>query len=289
MKNFFGCMMIMILMVWAPVAVSAQESPNVFTYQLGSVEICLLSEGQATGNSSIFVGASPEMIQKCLPEGTYPRSCNAFLIRTPDKNILVDTGYGRMLFENLKLLGVTPEQIDAILITHAHGDHLGGMILEGKAAFSNAELYFSQPEYDYCMNGDDRNEGARKMIEAYKSKLRLFQPNEIDVQPDKLFPGIYAIAAYGHTAGHTLYMVESGSEKILIWGDLTHAMAIQMPYPQVAMTYDTDTDKAIAARKKVLEYVAKNNIPVAGMHTAFPGIGRITKTSDGGFLHEPVK
>jgi len=83
--------------------------------------------------------------------------------------------------------------------------------------------------------------------------------------------------------------VESGSEKMLIWGDLTHAMAIQMPYPQVAMTYDTNSDMAIAARKKVLEYVAKNNIPVAGMHTAFPGMGKITKAPDGGYLHTPLK
>jgi len=271
-----------------PVMVLAQENPNIFTYKLGTVEVCLLSEGQATGNSSIFVGATPEMIQKSLPEDSYPRSCNAFLVRIPGKNILVDTGTGHNLLENLKSLGVTPEQIDAVLITHVHGDHIGGMLKDDKATFSNAELYMSRAEHDFSMN-DARNAGAQKMIEAYQSKLHLFQPAEIDEQPQNLLPGIPAVAAYGHTPGHTLYMVESGSDKLLIWGDLTHAMAIQMPYPQVAMTYDSNTDMAIAARKKVLEYVAKNNIPVAGMHTAFPGMGKITKAPEGGYLYTPFQ
>jgi len=287
MKKYFRC--IMILIGLAPVMVSAQENQNVFTYKLGTADVSLLSEGQATGNSGIFVGATPEMIQKSIPDGSYPRSCNAFLVRIAGKIILVDTGYGRALFDNLKSLGVTPEQIDAVLITHAHGDHLGGMLQNDKVAFPNAELYISQPEHDYCMNGDARNAGARKVIEAYQSNLRLFQPVEIDAQPKSLLPGIQAVAAYGHTPGHTLFMVESGKDKLLIWGDLTHAMAIQMPYPQVAMTYDANTDMAIAARKKVLEYVAKNNIPVAGMHTAFPGMGKITKAPDGGYLHTPLK
>jgi len=273
----------------APVMASAQENPNVFSYKAGTIEVCLLSEGQAMGNTNIFVGASPEMIQKAVPDGTYPRSCNAFLVRISGKNILVDTGLGRNLSDNLKSFGVAPEQIDAVLITHVHGDHIGGMFKDDKAAFPNAKLYLSKPEYDYSMNGDARNATARKMIEACQSNLHVFQPNEIDGQPTVLFPEIQAVAAFGHTPGHTLFMVVSGNDKLLIWGDLTHAMAIQMPYPQVAMTYDWNTEMAIAARQKVLEYVAKNNIPVAGMHTAFPGIGKITNAPEGGYLYVPVK
>jgi glyoxylase-like metal-dependent hydrolase (beta-lactamase superfamily II) len=154
------------------------------------------------------------------------------------------------------------------------------MFLGEKAAFPNAELYLAKPEHDYWMSNDARNANARRIIEAYRSKLRLVEPNEIDGQPTVLFPGIQAVAAYGHTPGHTMFMVVSGNEKLLMWGDLTHAKAIQMPYPQVAMTYDVNPDMAIASRKKALEYVAKNHIPVAGMHTAFPGMGKITKPSE---------
>lgn len=267
------------------ITASAQQTPNVFTYKLGAFDVCLLSEGQGAGNSSIFVGATPEMIQKCLPEGAYPNSCNAFLVRMPGKNVLVDAGFGRNLFDNLKSLGIAPEQIDAVLITHVHGDHLGGMLIDDKAAFPKAELYISGAEYDYGMS----NAGARKVFEAYQSRVRVFHPKEIDAQPEPLFEGIRAVASFGHTPGHTLYMVESGGEKLLIWGDLTHAMAIQMPYPQVAMTYDTNTEMAIAARKKVLEYVVANRIAVAGMHTAFPGMGRLTKADGGGYSFAPFQ
>ena len=283
MKNLFASVLLIICLT--TVIASAQVPPNVFTYKLGAIEVCLLSEGQGTGNSKIFVGATPEMIQKCLPEGTYPNSCNAFLVRMPGKNVLVDAGYGRNLFDNLKSLGVAPEQVDAVLITHVHGDHLGGMLIDDKAAFPKAELYISAAEHEFSAN----NAGARKVIEAYQSRLRLFQPKEIDAQPDLLFAGIRAVAAFGHTPGHTLYMIESGNEKLLIWGDLTHAMAIQMPYPQVAMTYDVNNATAIAARQKVLEYVAANKISVAGMHTAFPGMGKLEKASDGGYKFTPFQ
>lgn len=287
MKNFFGS--IMMVVVLTSEMATAQDNPNVFTYRVGAAEVSLLSEGQSKGNSRIFVGATPEMIEKCLPDGSFPNACNAFLIRISGKNILVDTGFGRNLSDNLKSLGVAPEQVDAVLITHAHGDHIGGMLNGDQPAFPKAELYMAKPEHDYCMNNDARNAGARKVIEAYQSKLHLFQPAEMDAQPQTILPGIEAIAAYGHTPGHTLYMVSSGKEKLLIWGDLTHALAIQMPYPQVAMTYDSNPDMAIAARMKVLEYVAANHISVAGMHTAFPGMGTIVKAAGGGYLYTPLQ
>ena len=286
MKKIFAYIALIIGL--ASAMASAQENPNVFTHKMGAVEISLLSEGQGTGNSSIFVGATPEMIQKSIPDGGYPRSTNAFLVRMAGKIILIDTGTGRNLFDNLKTLGVAPEQVDVVLITHVHGDHIGGMLKDGQAAFPKAELYMSKPEHDFALNGETINANARRMIEVYQSKLHLFQPNEIDANPHVLFSGIQAIATYGHTPGHTVYMVVSGNEKILVWGDLTHAMAIQMPFPQVAMTYDVNPEMAVASRKKILEYVAQNNILVAGMHTAFPGMGKITKAPEGGYTHAPI-
>jgi len=103
--------------------------------------------------------------------------------------------------------------------------------------------------------------------------------------------GVSAIAAYGHTPGHTMFLVESGGKKLLVWGDLTHAMAIQMPRPSVSVTYDSDPVAAAEARKEVLKYVSENKIPVAGMHVAYPGVGGVETDPEnpGGYKFIPIK
>jgi hypothetical protein len=101
-------------------------------------------------------------------------------------------------------------------------------------------------------------------------------------------PGFYGIATPGHTPGHTSFMVESGADKFLVWGDITHATAIQMPYPAVAVTYDTHPEQAIATRQKVLDYVTRHHIPVAGAHIAYPGMGEIVDNRNNGYLFQPA-
>ena len=275
------------LVMVAPGVAAAQEVPNIFTYKTGDIEIVLLSEGQRAGGAGTLIGATPEMLAEVAPDGVIPGATNAFLLKIGGKNILIDAGYGRELFKNLESVGVTPDKVDAILITHMHGDHIGGLLQDGKVAFPNAEFYLSQPEYDHFIN----QESAKKVIEAYRAKLHLFQPGPLggNIKPiDNSLPNIKGIAAYGHTPGHTVYLAELNGKSLLIWGDLTHSMAIQMPYPQVAVTYDTNKDDAIVSRISILEYVSKGVIPIAGMHIPFPGIGIITKVGSG-YKFEGVK
>ena len=277
-------------------SVFAQEqSENIFTHKVGKFEVILLSEGQGQGNSGILINATPQMLTECIPSGTFPNAYNAFLVKTPDRNVLVDAGlYSAKLFSNLRSLGIDPGQIDAVLITHMHGDHIGGLLENDKAAFPKAKIYLSQPEHDFWTNDkamqqvpEERRGGflaARKMIAAYKDNVGLFQPNTLGKDLYALLPGISGIAAYGHTPGHTMYLVESNDDQMLIWGDLTHAMAIQMPYPSVAVTYDTDPKQAVITREKVLDYVSRNNIPIAGMHIPFPAMGIVSTISSGGYV-----
>lgn len=287
MRTLLGFLLIVNVM-YIPIQMSAQNAENVFSYKAGLFEITLLSESQGQGNKSILIGAAPEMLQKYAPEGTFPNGTNAFFVKTPDTNILVDAGFGRNLFNNLQTIGISPEQVDVVLLTHMHGDHIGGMLRDGKPSFPNAEVYLAQPEHDYWVN-ESRGQQAQDVIAAYKNKLHLFQPVEAGEKGIPLVAGIQGIAAYGHTPGHTAFLLESDNEKLLIWGDLTHAMAIQMPYPQVAVTYDVNPGDAIAYRKKLLEYTEKNKIPVAGMHIAFPGIGVVTKdAASGGYTFTPA-
>ncbi len=277
----------------------ARGPEDVFTYRVGTIEVALLSEGQQTGKSNILIGATPEMLQRYTTDGTFSNATNAFLIRTPEKTILADTGYGRNLFDNMQSFGITAKQINAVLITHMHGDHIGGLLRDGKVVFPDAEIYLPKPEYDYWMSDEAMNRvpenrrggfsNARAVISAYRDKLRLFLPEELGTTVVPLLSGIRGIAAYGHTPGHTMYLVESGKDKLLIWGDLTHAMAVQMPCPQVAVTYDVNPEQAVVSRQKTLEYVSKNKIPVAGMHVPYPGMGSVTKGSGEGYVFTPFE
>jgi glyoxylase-like metal-dependent hydrolase (beta-lactamase superfamily II) len=285
-KYFISSLLFVFVMV---TNITAQENANIFKFKMGNFEITTLSEGQQKSGSSILIDAAPEMVKKYAPDGTFPSACNAFLVKTPEKTILIDAGFGRNLFANLELQNIIAEKIDVILLTHMHGDHIGGLLKNGKITFPNAQLYIAQAEHDYWINVNLRGgEQARNVIEAYKNKLHLFIPDDLENTLTELLSGISAIAAYGHTPGHTAYLLKSDSSQFLIWGDLAHAMAIQMPHPEIAVTYDVNPDEAVVSRKKILEYAAKNKIPVAGMHIAFPAMGNIKASETEGYEFEPL-
>ncbi len=270
--------------------VFAQTNKNIFTYKVGEYEISLLSEGEQKGRSRVLLGTTSDMLKKYLPDGTFSNAVNAFIIRTPDNVILVDAGFGTKILDNMKALKIQPKQVTAILLTHMHGDHIGGLMNKGTRVFPNAELYVSQIEHDYWTDpATDNSQNACAVISGYKEKLKLFAPSELDQELTDLLPGISAITAYGHTPGHTMYLINSNDSKLLIWGDLTHALAIQMPHPEISVTYDVDANKAAVSRQNVLKYITQHNIPVAGMHISYPGFGIVTSSNEGGYVFTPLK
>ncbi|MDR3336151.1 MAG: MBL fold metallo-hydrolase [Treponema sp.] len=269
--------------------ISSEE--GICTYRVGRFEVSALLERQGRGNPSILVNAPPAQVQRYIPEGSYPMGTNTFLIKGGGRNILVDTGFGEAVFDHLKELGVAPEQIDAVLLTHMHGDHIGGLQKGGKALFPKADVYLALQEKDFWLKDND-NKQAASALAPYGSRVKTFLPEDIGkIQGSgqaALFPGIIPIAAFGHTPGHTAFMVESEGQRFIIWGDLMHAQLIQFPVPDVSVSYDTDPVAAAVSRKAILEYTAANKIPVGGMHLNFPAIGSVTKASSG-YSFDPVK
>ena len=265
----------------------AQENNMVFSCKVGAFEVFMLVESQRKGNAGILVGADEATLKRHIPVFGFMHSTNMFLIKGNGRNIVIDTAFGGASFESMKALGVQPDQVDAILITHLHGDHIGGLVKDGQAFFPKATIYLSRLEHDFFTKTNP-NQGAVAALAAYGSRVQTFEPGELGGSLTELLPGITPIANYGHTPGHTVYLVEDKGEKFLIIGDLLHVAVVQFPVPEISATYDMDQKAAATVRRQVLEYAAKNSIPVGGMHIVHPGIGMVEAEGEG-FKFIPAK
>jgi len=269
--------------------VFAGEDDGIFTFKVGKFEISMLVESQRDGNAGILVGADDELLSRYIPATGFKHTANAFLIKASGKNILVDTGTGAgdIIIEKIKKLGVQPENVDAVLITHLHGDHFGSLQKDGKAVFTKAKVYLSAKERDYFTK-TKVNEAAAAALAPYKSRVVTFAPGVLGTKTKELLPGITAFASYGHTPGHTIFLVENGADKLLIAGDFLHVGLVQFAEPDISATYDMDKEAAAASRRQVLDYAAKNKIPVGGMHVVYPGVGTV-EAAGNGYTFTPLK
>ncbi len=282
MKRKFICALSVALLSCGE-SVHGQE--NFFTHKIGQFELVLLGENQGNASRGILIGATDQMLEKYAPDGNIPNAVNAFLLRSGDRNILFDAGLGEKLIPNLSALGVSPGEVEAVFLTHMHGDHVGGLMKDGAAVFTGpTTVMVADEEADYWNALPNDNPG-KKTIDLYGDRIVRVIPRPVTDEASPQLTagglGVGAIRAFGHTPGHTAYLIESEGEKLLIWGDLAHAMAIQMPEPQVAVTYDVDPQEAVKARIELLDYVSKNRIPVAGMHVPYPGMGYVEKEGAG--------
>jgi len=184
-------------------------------------------------------------------------------------------------------LAYSPENVDAVLITHLHGDHFGSLQKDGAAVFTKAKVYLSAKELEYFTK-TNVNQGAKAALAPYGSKVSTFEPGELGKKLKEILPGISPISAYGHTPGHTIFLIENKKDKLLIIGDLLHIALVQFPLPEISASYDMDQKGAAAVRRQVLDYAAKNKIPVAGMHIVYPGEGDVS-VEGSGFKFSPNK
>ena len=255
----------------------------------GAVSVFAIQDRPGEMPVSIFSGpASAEQRQKYFPGGVAEASINVFLITMNGRNILVDTGYGTVapgksgLLPRLAEMGLQPDSIDTVLLTHMHIDHVGGLLKHKQRAFPKAKILVSKPEIDFWLaeaKGDAKNDNAAlvsKVVEAYGQDVST--PFAFG---DEVLPGVRALSATGHTPGHTVFLIDVEGKKLLILGDLVHAAALQFPMPEECASYDMDRDQAVKSRVKFFEMAASGNIPVAGMHIPFPGNGTVKKEEKG--------
>jgi glyoxylase-like metal-dependent hydrolase (beta-lactamase superfamily II) len=274
MKASAMCGVLLGMMAAGGTAVFAQQT-QITTRKVGEIEVNLIAEGIRRGNPPRFVNADETVIKQYIPDGTVDSEVNMFALKTKEGVVIIDAGYGAGLPEGLKNLGIEAKDVIAVLLTHTHGDHVGGLLKDGKAAFANAALYISAKELEFWNKGR-----GSEYTKAY-GRVITFEPAELGAQGKPLFTGITPFASYGHTPGHTVYLLESGGQKLLIAGDLINVGDVQFPRPDIATAYDSDAAQAAASRKRVLEFAAKNGIQFTGMHLVFPAFGTITQSGSG--------
>lgn len=275
------------------------QAPGYYRMKLGDFEVTALTDGtlmMPVGKMLTNVSA-PELqlaLKNSFLKDPVPTSVNGFLINTGAKLVLIDTGIGGLtdpavgnLVANLRASGYQPEQIDEVYITHMHGDHIGGLSVDGRAVFLNAIVRADKREADYWLSQANLNaadndakgrfEAAQKALAPYVAAGRF---KTFDGATD-LVAGVRSLPGYGHTPGHTMYVVESKGEKLLLWGDLMHVASVQFPDPAVTIRFDSDSKQAVAQRLKVLAEAASQGYWVGAAHIAFPGLGHVAKAGDG--------
>lgn len=216
---------------------------------------------------------------------------NCYLVRGGGRTILIDAGaggfkqWGGRLTANLLLAGIHPSEIDAILLTHAHPDHVGGVMnASGEAVFPNAELVAHHREVAFWEDDGNLSRAperalgnflvARQAFDGYRDRLRTFDAGEV-------LPGMTAVPLPGHTAGHTGYRLESGGQNLLVWGDIVHFPEIQIPRPDVSIAFDQDAHLAAETRTRLLDIASSENLLIAGMHLGESAFGHIARTANG--------
>lgn len=212
---------------------------------------------------TLFPDAPDSLIAELGLEEGIPASVSAFLVKTDGNEILFDAANGApdsQLMPVLESLQTTADEVDYIFITHLHGDHIGGLLKEGEAVFSNAVVYINKTEYDAWMAMEGRqSEGLRNICSAYGERVKTF------TLEDELPCGIEAVEAYGHTPGHTAYRVGDA----LIAGDVMHGTALQARYPEFSAGFDMDKEMSVKTRRAILK-MAEEGVKVYGMHFPAP-------------------
>lgn len=278
-------------------AVSDQE---VAVYKVGKATVWGVSDSSEDMDMAVFPSADQEILDQYAPQGRVPAAIMVFVVQIDKQFLLIDTGLGQVgtdpknvdrLMAGLTRIGLAPEKVDMVLLTHLHPDHIGGLVRDGKKLFPNAKILCNRLEHDFWMRDQSalefpQNQAwfalARQIMGVYSGATQLFDFGE------EVFPGIKALDARGHTPGHTAFQLESGEEQLLFWGDLLHAAALQFPHPKINATYDMNPPVAAATRLRFMDTAARKKQVIAAAHLPFPAIGHVKKVGEDSYSYTPI-
>ena len=286
-------------------ATKGLPNSGIYRFSVGNFQLTVLSDGYGAFPATQPTWA-PEAtahdLQKALTDAFLPTdqlslSFNPILIDTGKDLLLCDTGSGKLLLpttgrllQQLRTAGYEPEQITGVFLSHAHVDHLGGLLTDdGKAVFSSAQHFVHEPEWNFWTGKtpdlskqrlDDKTKAD--FIQLAKKPFAALEQNFKRVPAGtSLIDGVVVEAAPGHTPGHTLLRIQSDKQELVHFFDLAHHPVIMFKNPAWTVAFDTDEDQAAATRKKLFAEFAANRSRVLGYHLPFPGIGHVVKDGTG--------
>ncbi len=274
----------------------SRQIPGVYHRKIGDIVVTAISDGYLDSTLEVMRNVDRDRAKQILTDAFRPArrtSVNTFLIHSKGRTAIVDTGSGNymqpsagMVQRNLAGAGIDPKSIDTVLLTHMHPDHSAGLtdMTDGRLLFPNAELVMHENELPHWFDDGamakasemDKKlffQAGREQVAPYKKQTRLFKQGEV-------FPGVTAVPSHGHTPGHTAYLIASGNDQLMIWGDTVHVPEVQTAIPEAGMAFDTDLAAAVAARKRMFDRVSADGILIAGMHLHFPAFSRLARRGD---------
>ncbi len=276
------------------------QTPYWHRMMLGEAEVTIVSDGTLPLGppKGTFVGVPDDEVKKMLsdnflnPENVVLEQ-NSPIVNTGDKLILFDTGMGTSKAfgpttgrqqKSMAEAGIKPGDIDAVVLSHAHIDHIGGIVgTDDKPLFPNAQYYITQSDFEFWIDEGNKLADVWKPFVAHARKNLLPVRDRIVFIKDgqEFLPGVQAIAAPGHTVGHTIFTVSSAGKSVVFLGDLSHHPVLLLEKPRMEFSFDSDPKQAAATRVKLLDMIATNKLPVMSYHYAWPGFGNIAKTGEG--------
>lgn len=266
----------------AAVASAAPEAaaPAATDFRVGAYRLTALVDARnvVPNDGKVFgTDQSPQAVAEVLQKSGLPTdritlSVDALLVRLPGHVVLIDTGLGPkaagVLPKSLALAGVTPDQVTDVLITHSHGDHVGGLLdAAGRPAFPKAVVRMSEAEWATMR--------AKPQAAGIALQVRAFAPGRA------ILPGITPVAITGHTPGHVGYRIESQGQRLFDMGDTAHSSVVSLAHPEWSIEYDGDDAAGKAARRATLARLATSGERVWAPHFPYPGVGRIVPRGTG--------